>query len=170
IGDLAWSEIDLAKRQIEIPGSRTKNHLPHIIPLSDEAIALLPEQSDERDLVFGVGAGGFGGGAEFKGRLAAPINEVPKGKPIRHWTQHDLRRTFVTQLNELGGSTFAQPHVIEAIVNHVSGGAKAGVAGVYNKAQYLPERRKALEWWGAHIARLVSQSEPARPAKPKRQC
>jgi hypothetical protein len=67
-----------------------------------------------------------------------------------HWTVHDIRRSF-----------FAEPHVIEAIVNHVSG-SKAGVAGVYNKAQYLdddpsgrPGRRTPLKAWGAHVAKLV---------------
>ena len=61
-----------------------------------------------------------------------------------HWTLHDSRRTLVTLMGELG---IAQPHIIEAIVNHVSG-HKAGVAGTYNKALYLEERRKALEAWG----------------------
>ena len=65
---------------------------------------------------------------------------------------HDIRRSFVTLVSEHG---FAQPHVIEAIVNHISG-AKAGVAGVYNKATYLNERRRALDLWGQHIAALVA--------------
>ena len=49
------------------------------------------------------------------------------------WVLHDLRRSFVTHLNE---NKFAPPHAIEAIVNHVSGHL-AGVAGTYNKALYL---------------------------------
>jgi integrase len=81
---------------------------------------------------------------------------------MEHWTLHDLRRTFVTHIAENG---FAQPYVIEAIVNHVSG-AKSSVAGVYNWATYLAEKRKALELWGAHIARLVSRPT-AKPAKAK---
>lgn len=71
---------------------------------------------------------------------------------MKPWTLHDLRRSFVTLVSEHG---FAQPHVVEAIVNHVSG-SKAGVAGVYNRAAYLNEKRQALEVWGAHIAALVS--------------
>ena len=67
------------------------------------------------------------------------------------WTIHDLRRSFVTHVSEHG---FAPPHVVEAIVNHISG-AKAGVAGVYNRAAYLAEKRQALELWGAHCAALV---------------
>jgi hypothetical protein len=54
------------------------------------------------------------------------------------------------QLNEHG---IAPAHVVEAIVNHVSG-AKAGVAGVYNRALHLPERRAALTAWADHVSRL----------------
>jgi hypothetical protein len=61
----------------------------------------------------------------------------------------------VTHLHEHG---FAQPHVVEAIVNHVSG-HQGGVAGVYNKAQYLPERRRALDLWAAHVVKLVKGRE-----------
>jgi hypothetical protein len=68
------------------------------------------------------------------------------------WTLHDLRRSFVTLVSEHG---FAQPHVVEAIVNHVSG-YKGGIAGVYNRAAYAAEKRQALELWGAHVAALVA--------------
>jgi len=37
------------------------------------------------------------------------------------WTLHDLRRTAVTGMNELG----IAPHVVEAVVNHISGRARA---------------------------------------------
>ena len=47
-----------------------------------------------------------------------------------------------------------QPHVIEAVVNHVSG-HKAGVAGVYNRATYAVEKREALNRWAEHVAQLV---------------
>ena len=46
------------------------------------------------------------------------------------------------------------PHVIEAVLNHVSG-HKAGVAGVYNRSTYAGEKRAALEIWGAHVAGLT---------------
>ena len=47
------------------------------------------------------------------------------------------------------------PHIIEAILNHV-GGHKAGVAGVYNRASYEPQKRAALEKWAAHVEALVT--------------
>ena len=58
-------------------------------------------------------------------------------------------------LGELG---FASPHVVEAIVNHVSG-TKGGVAGVYNKALYLGERKQALAAWGQHVRKLAAGFE-----------
>jgi integrase len=61
-----------------------------------------------------------------------------------HWTLHDLRRTGATLMNELG---LAEPHIIEAILNHISGASKAGVAGVYNRAKYEDQKRWALERW-----------------------
>ena len=45
------------------------------------------------------------------------------------------------------------PHVVERILNHVTG-TFGGVAGVYNRFQYLDEMRGALELWARHIGRL----------------
>ena len=71
---------------------------------------------------------------------------------VAGWRLHDLRRTLVTGMNEKLG---VDPHVVEAVVNHVSGSAKAGVAGIYNRATYLPQRTAALESWAQYIAGLV---------------
>jgi integrase len=62
-----------------------------------------------------------------------------RGSLQPHWTIHDLRRSFTTHINELG---FAQPPVIEAILNHVSG-HRASVVGVYNRATYMLEKCEA---------------------------
>ena len=157
IGDLSWSEIHLDKRQIELPEHRTKNARAHLVPLSAETMATLkcaPQQQD-RAFVFGVGGGGYGGWSKSKAELDARVAKARTAAGVKMsmppWTLHDLRRSFVTHMSERG---FAQPHVVEAIVNHVSG-AKAGVAGVYNRAAYLNEKRQALERWGEQIASLV---------------
>ena len=68
-----------------------------------------------------------------------------------HWTFHDLRRTFVTGLSELG----VEPHVVEACVNHI-GPAKSGVAGVYNRASYAEPKRIAMERWAQEVEQIVS--------------
>jgi integrase len=163
LGDLAWSEIDLDKAQIELASERTKNGRPHVVPLNKEALAILAgiPRRPGRDLLFGIGSGGFSAWSKAK---AALDDWLPTDMPP--WVLHDLRRSFVTHVSERG---FATPHVVEAIVNHVSG-SKAGVAGIYNKAAYAVEKRQALEVWGAHVAALVegrvtnmaSLSNPAR--------
>jgi hypothetical protein len=51
------------------------------------------------------------------------------------------------------------PHIVEACLNHVSG-ARAGVAGTYNRAACAPEKRAALERWAAHVQGLV-EGRPA---------
>jgi hypothetical protein len=48
------------------------------------------------------------------------------------------------------------PHIIEATINHVRG-ARAGVAGTYNRALYLDERRAALEAWAGYVLRIVGE-------------
>ena len=69
------------------------------------------------------------------------------------WRLHDLRRTTVLRMADLG----VLPHVIEAIINHVSG-HKAGVAGVYNRATYDTEKRRALDLWADRVAADCSMS------------
>lgn len=149
IADLEWSEVDFAKDQIEIPGARTKNSRPHVVPLSTRAVAALtgvPERNG-RDYVFGEGSRGFQGWSKSKLILDS---KLPAMEP---WTLHDIRRTVVTHLNENG---LAEPHVIESICNHVSG-HKASVAGVYNKSVYAEQKREALQAWGEHVSALVAR-------------
>jgi hypothetical protein len=50
------------------------------------------------------------------------------------------------------------PHVIEALLNHVSG-HKAGVAGVYNRAPYEREVRTALLTWADHVRSIAEDAE-----------
>jgi integrase len=138
VGQMQWSELDLDRKVWIIPGERTKNHREHILPLTDAAIALLPERWKE--YVFGPKFG-FTNWANAKATL----------KGVDHFRLRDLRRTCATGMAELG----ILPHIIEAILNHVSG-HKAGVAGIYNRARYLDEMRSALERWAAHIAALAT--------------
>jgi integrase len=145
IGGLCWSEIDLDSGLISLPASRTKNGRPHTVPISAPVRAILQAQPRTlgRDYVFGRGTGFSGWHAS---RLALRLPET-----VKTWTLHDLRRTAVTGMAELG----IAPHIIEAIVNHV-GGHKGSVAGVYNRATYDKEKRDALECWAAHVAEIVS--------------
>jgi integrase len=148
-------------KAIDLPAERTKNKKPHIIPLSDASATVLAEQPQRadnngelRDFVFGIGQKGFSGWSRCKERLDERI-EKALGKPLEHWTPHDLRRTMSTLMNDRLG---VLPHVVEAILNHVSG-SKGGVAGVYNKALYLRERAEALNLWADHLMGIVEGQE-----------
>ena len=88
MGDLGWSEIKLEKRQVELPERRTKNGRAHVVPLSDEALAILEgiAATDGRDLVFGLGAGGFSGWSKAKKELDERIAKARKAS--RHQQDH----------------------------------------------------------------------------------
>jgi integrase len=160
-GGMLKSEIDLPGRKWSIGEARTKNRRPLDMPLSDLALGVIGEAltrggRDKRDAVFGDGGAGLGfsGWSKAKGPLDDRINAARADagrEPIKPWILHDLRRTAATRMAELG----TLPHVVEAVLNHVSG-HKAGVAGVYNRASYWNEKRIALDLWADHIAVLVA--------------
>jgi integrase len=153
IGALRWSEVDLARGLIVLRPERTKNKRTHQLPLSLQARAVLERQirRNSRDLIFGIGEGGFSGWSDCKARLDKAILDKRREKDCRakaipDWQLHDLRRTAATGMAELG----VLPHIIEAVLNHVSG-HKGGVAGVYNRALYESEMREALAKWADYI-------------------
>jgi integrase len=136
-----------------LPRSRTKNKLPHVVPLCLPATALIGSVPiiEGSTLVFSTtGLRPVSGWSKTKARLDAAMRLLAKEETIAPWTLHDLRRTAVTGMANLG----IAPHVVEAVVNHISG-AKAGVAGTYNRAEYLPERKAALERWATHVQGLL---------------
>lgn len=154
IAGLRWSEVK--ETEIVLPGERTKNHRPHTVPLSEPAHAIIAAQPQRttangapRGLIFGLGDGAFAGWSNCKERLEARIAETT-GEALPHWTPHDLRRSFATHAAEIG----VAPHIIEAVLNHVSG-HRAGVAGIYNRALYDREKRIALDRWAEWLIAVV---------------
>jgi integrase len=158
IGALRWSEIDLDQGLIVLPPERTKNLRQHEVPLSTQArliLQRLPKRKG-RDFVFGLGETGFSGWSKSKERLDKALLVRRKAadrraKPLPSWHLHDLRRTCATGMAELG----ILPHVIEAVLNHVSG-HKGGVAGIYNRAKYSDEMRDALQRWADHLDQICT--------------
>jgi len=147
IGFLRWDEV--RDEQILLPGARTKNKRDHAVPLSDAAKEILERfHADGRTHVFCRYDTGFGGWNTAKLELDARIAKA--GKSLEHWTLHDLRRTAATRMADLG----VQPHIVEAVLNHVSG-HKADVAGIYNRATYDKEKREALNLWADHVMAKV---------------
>jgi integrase len=152
IAALRWSEIDFHRGVISLPGERTKNGRPHEVPMAPTVRSLLAAQprSNGRDFVFGEGAGPFSGLSRRKEALDLNITSLNGGSPLPAWVHHDLRRSVATGMAELG----IQPHIIEAVLNHVSG-HKGGIAGIYNRAQYGAEKAQALARWDDHIRNVV---------------
>ena len=149
LGDLTWSEIDDKERTITVPGKRTKNGRDHVIPLSNAAVAILKDipQRAGRNLVFGLGQGGFAGWSRSK----AELDDLAKLK--EPWTVHDLRRTVRTGLGKLG----VQPHVAEAVLNHLP----PKLIRTYDRNTYAAEKRDALDKWATHLKTVVGQATGA---------
>jgi integrase len=143
-----WDEFDLEQGLWNIPEERMKKHREHVVPLPKQAIAILtelktyetnseylfPSRSDKSkpksDTVFIMALRRMG----FEGRQ----------------TPHGFRHIASTLLNNRG---FDERH-IEAALAHV----KDGVAGVYNKAQYLQDRANMMQWYANHLEEIADQS------------
>jgi integrase len=147
---MCWSEI--AGNLWTIPGVRTKNHREHVVPLTQEALALIEAQPrrNGRDWIFGISARGFCTWSTSKRALDERI--AAQGEAVFPWVVHDLRRTVATGLVDRLG---VLPHIVEAILNHASG-HRAGVAGIYNRARYAAEMCEALERWAQEVSRIVT--------------
>jgi integrase len=154
VAAMGWGELDLGRGRWLLPARRTKNRRPHEVPLSRQALAIITARPRRpgRDYVFGEGKGPFSNWSSAKKMLDARI--AATGGALPAWRLHDLRRSAITHMAEVG----IAPHVIEAIVNHVSG-HKAGVAGVYNRATYAIEKRDALRRWANHLEAVVDGQE-----------
>jgi len=152
VAGLGLAELDLDAAMWTIPKTRSKNGREHEVPLSPAAVEILQAapRRDGRSLLFGEGEGGFSGWSKAKTALDKRIVEA--GAEVRLWRLHDLRRTVATGMAEKLG---VLPHVVEAVLNHVSG-YKSGVAGIYNRASYRAEKRDALDRWAEHATRLLS--------------
>jgi integrase len=150
IGGLRWPEIDLDQGTLTIPTERAKNGIRHTLPLTPlmrEVLAGVPRMAT-RELLFGVrGTDGFSRWVDGK-------RELDKRSGVVGWTIHDIRRSTATRMADIG----IQPHIVEQILNHVSG-HKGGVAGIYNRSSYEREVRNALALWEDHVRGLVEGGE-----------
>jgi integrase len=138
IGRLRWSE--LTGDGIELEGARTKNGEARIIPLSTAAQVIIQSLPHTGDFVFTAGLPDWS-------RAKSKLDDLVK---IPTWRTHDLRRKTATGLQKLGIAL----QVTEAILGHTAG-SRAGVFGIYQRHDYAPEKRAALEAWGAHVMALV---------------
>jgi len=152
-----WEEFDLEAAEWRIPAERMKMRDPHIVPLSRQALEVLAElrtMNGAYALVF-PGA-----------KPSQPISEntvlyalYRMGYHSRA-TGHGFRATASTILNEMGHP----PDVIERQLAHVE---RNKVRAAYNRAQYLPERRKLMQVWADYLDGLKAGAKviPIRKAK-----
>jgi integrase len=158
VSTMRWRDLDLDKGMWTLPRHIAKNAVGNEVPLSPAAIAVLQglPRIGRDEFVFpalGGSANPVSGFSKAKRRLDQAIaHELAKadGATLPPWRLHDLRRTAASGMAQLG----IAPHVIEKVLNHVSG-SLAGVAGIYNRYGYGREKRQALETWAAHVGRLI---------------
>ncbi|MBL8486233.1 MAG: tyrosine-type recombinase/integrase [Rhodocyclaceae bacterium] len=143
-----WEEFDLDGALWNLPGERTKTGEPIAIPLPAAAVEWLGELKR------------LAGGSEWvfparklqtrqvphvcESTIGVALAKVKHG--LEPFTVHDFRRTARTHLAALG----VPDHVAERVLNH----KLKGVTGVYNRHDYLAERRAALEGWAALLCEL----------------
>ncbi|MBN2990605.1 tyrosine-type recombinase/integrase [Pseudomonas cedrina subsp. fulgida] len=137
-----WADIDFEKRIWTIPAERMKKRRIHIVPLTDQALALLeaikpysghreyvfPADRDPRTHCNSQTANMALKRMGFEGRLVS----------------HGMRSMASTILNEHGWD----PELIEVALAHVD---KDEVRSAYNRADYIERRRPMMAWWSEHI-------------------
>lgn len=161
---MTWGELAPDLSAWTQPGARTKNGKPHVVHLSEPARALLRRMVGVADgaplptlpkadrLVFRLGDNrAVTTHSWVKRQLDAAITkELAEADgdvdPMAPWVLHDFRRSGVTWL---AGAGFA-PHVADRLLNHIQGTIK-GVAAIYQRGEFIEERRAALDAWGAHV-------------------
>ena len=153
IAGAKWADVDLETKIWTVPAGRSKNGQAHTIPLSDAAISIiagLPHVGRAGFVFTTNGRTAVSGWSRAKNTVDKAIGDMAKDQAMPHWTFHDLRRTCASGMAALG----VPPHVVEAALNHRSGAIK-GVAAVYNRYAYEPEKREALDLWAKHIEEIA---------------
>lgn len=145
-----WEELDLDRGEWRIPAERMKMRRDHIVPLSRQAIAAFTELQ------------------RLNGQWKYVVPNAHK--PLKHMSEnavlyalyrmgyhnrttgHGFRHTASTILNESG---LFSADAIERQLAHVQGNK---VRAAYNHAQYLPERRKMMQWWADYLDQMAAKS------------
>jgi integrase len=142
VGAMRWGSVDLEGRTWTI--TETKNGKPHVVPLSNQATALLRDLCPRNEvgdlqkpppgkLVFATGSG------ERLSNWDRETKVIMAASKTSGWTRHDLRRTGSTMLGEMG----EVPSIVEAALNHINIGGQ--LAATYNRSTYRPQVAAALQ-------------------------
>jgi integrase len=138
-----WPEFDLDAGQWRIPAAKMKMREEHIVPLPDQAVAVL------RELHPLTGRGQY----VFPGERSRqrPMSDAAVNAALRRMgfdkdtmTGHGFRAMASTRLNEMGWPA----DVIERQLAHAE---RNKVRAAYNRAQYLAERKKMMQAWADYL-------------------
>ncbi|MGD9883048.1 MAG: tyrosine-type recombinase/integrase [Reyranellaceae bacterium] len=151
VARLQWIEIISGDVAI-IPASRTKTKIDHAVPLTPAMVELLGGRGEAGDRVFSTDHGhtAFSGFSKAKARLDKALAEQRKRDglpPMAGWRLHDLRRTARSLMSRAG--------VNVDIAERVLGHALPGIRGVYDRHEYLTEKRDALERLDALVRSII---------------
>jgi integrase len=152
VAEASWSEFNLAERIWTIPPERFKSDAVHIVPLTDDVIALLHALPRWRggDYLFSTTGGtkpvnGFG---RAKEKLDTAMLATPHIDQLPAFVLHDLRRTVRTRLSSLRVPT----EVSELVIGH----GPQGLRRVYDQHEFQDEMREALTAWNAKLRAIIS--------------
>ena len=156
-----WSDFDLDGKLWTIPvellktsHARRAEPEPHVVPLSPLAIELLEKLralTGEGAYVLPARADKRKDRSYSERVLSRAVRENAKHFGIAHFTPHDLRRTAASLMTKL---KVPRLHV-EKVLNHATG----DIAEVYDRHDYLPEKRAALDRWGEHLQGIIEGRE-----------
>jgi integrase len=144
VTSMKWTDVDLTEGVWTLAASSTKAGRLSVVPLPKFAIEILTRVPKLGQFVFRSSIDKpIAGFSSALARLAS----IPGG-PTEPWTVHDLRRTAATEMGRLGAPEF----IISKVLNHAS----HGVTGkVYNRYEYISEKRHALEMWASYLGNLT---------------
>ncbi|GBQ82343.1 integrase [Gluconacetobacter johannae DSM 13595] len=149
VASMRWAELDDLENPTTwtLPRERAKNGRTHVVHLSApvrEIIRALPRIEGNPFVFAGRAKGSIGAYSYAKNAIEKEMAE--QKITLTDWRLHDFRRSGVTWLATHG----VPPHVADRILNHVSG-TISGVAAVYQRAEFLTERRDALDLWAGAV-------------------
>ena len=160
VSGLQWSWIDNRDMTITLPPAITKNSTQHTFPYGEFAKRIFETTPRMSEFVFPSldGNAAYVGHNKAKGRFEKACNAVlavelgDDDAKLRHWTLHDLRRTFSTLHARIG----TPPHVTEALLNHKLG-TRSPIQRIYDRHTYIPEMRAAIKNYEDYLKKIAAE-------------
>ena len=139
VARMKWADVDLERKVWEISAADMKAGSAHVVPLSPAVVKLLKER---RKVVAQGSTFVLEGGRSRRQRLG-----VTEAIGLEDFTPHDLRRTAATGMARAGVQRF----VISRVLGHVD----RSVTGIYDRFEYLNEKRVALDAWARKLTSIL---------------